>query len=177
MRTKEFSWTKFSWTFVGKVLGVNAPKDRIHYITCYLLDAFIQSDLHTQYCGQSPQEQFGVKCLRNTTTCWLQWGLNLWPPDPNTCAQSTAPHAALYLLSLLNIQLWWPITLWKKGVCMRSHYNVTGVVHWRRETDTRVSISSYWSIPTPTLVWIHQHFRSIRPPLASFIQIHIHMLY
>ena len=28
-----------------------------------LLDAFIQSDLHTQYCGQSPQEQFGVKCL------------------------------------------------------------------------------------------------------------------
>ena len=35
----------------------------LHYITCYLLDAFIQSDLHTQYCGQSPQEQFGVKCL------------------------------------------------------------------------------------------------------------------
>jgi len=30
----------------------------LHYITCYLLDAFIQSDLHTQYCGQSPQEQF-----------------------------------------------------------------------------------------------------------------------
>ena len=27
-------------------------------ITCHLLDAFIQSDLHTQYCGQ-----FGVKCL------------------------------------------------------------------------------------------------------------------
>ena len=37
----------------------------LHYfhITCHLLDAFIQSDLHTQYCGQSPQEQFGVKCL------------------------------------------------------------------------------------------------------------------
>ena len=35
----------------------------LHYITCYLLVAFIQSDLHTQYCGQSPQEQFGVKCL------------------------------------------------------------------------------------------------------------------
>ena len=35
----------------------------LHYITCYLLDSFIQSDLHTQYCGQSPQEQFGVKCL------------------------------------------------------------------------------------------------------------------
>ena len=29
----------------------------------YMLDAFIQSDLHTQYCGQSPQEQFGLKCL------------------------------------------------------------------------------------------------------------------
>ena len=28
-----------------------------------MLDAFIQSNLHTQYCGQSPQEQFGVKCL------------------------------------------------------------------------------------------------------------------
>ena len=34
-----------------------------YYITCYLLDAFIQSDLHTQYCGQSPKEQIGVKCL------------------------------------------------------------------------------------------------------------------
>ena len=34
-----------------------------YYITCYLLDAFIQSDLHTQCCGQSPHEQFGVKCL------------------------------------------------------------------------------------------------------------------
>ena len=35
----------------------------LHYIKCYLLDAFIQSDLPTQYYGQSPQEQFGVKCL------------------------------------------------------------------------------------------------------------------
>ena len=35
----------------------------LHYITCYLLDTFNQSDLHTQYCGQSPQEQFGMKCL------------------------------------------------------------------------------------------------------------------
>ena len=34
-----------------------------YYIPCHLLDAFIQSDLHTQYCGQSPQGQFGVKCL------------------------------------------------------------------------------------------------------------------
>ena len=38
-------------------------QSKIHYITCYLLDAFIQSDLHTQYCGQSPQEQCGVTCL------------------------------------------------------------------------------------------------------------------
>ena len=63
------------------------------HITCYLLDALIQSDLHTQYCGQSPQEHFGVKCLRDTTTCWLQWGLNLCSLDPNTKALSTAPHA------------------------------------------------------------------------------------
>ena len=44
------------------IQGVNVAliKD---YITCYSLDAFIQSDLHTQFCGQSPQEQFGVKCL------------------------------------------------------------------------------------------------------------------
>ena len=41
----------------------------LNVITCHLLDAFIQSDFHTQYCGQSPQEQFGVKCLRDTTTC------------------------------------------------------------------------------------------------------------
>ena len=25
---------------------------------------------------------------RDTTTCWLQWGLNLWPLDPNTNAHS-----------------------------------------------------------------------------------------
>ena len=56
--------------------------DILHYITCHLLDAFIQSDLHTRYCGQSPQEQFGVKCLRDTTTCWLQWILNLWRHCP-----------------------------------------------------------------------------------------------
>ena len=66
-----------------------------HYMTCHLLDAFIQSDLHTQYCGQFPQEQFGVKCLRDTPTCWLQWGLNLCSPDPNTNALPTAPHASL----------------------------------------------------------------------------------
>ena len=38
--------------------------DNYLYITLHcMLDAFIQSDLHTQYSGQSPQEQFGVKCL------------------------------------------------------------------------------------------------------------------
>ena len=34
-----------------------------HVTLHYMLDAFFQSDLHTQYCGQSPQEQFGVECL------------------------------------------------------------------------------------------------------------------
>ena len=50
------------------------------FFICYLLVAFIQN-LHTQYCGQSPQEQFGVKCLRDTTTCWLQWDSNLLSSD------------------------------------------------------------------------------------------------
>ena len=70
-------------------------------ITCHLLDAFIQS-LHTQYCGQSPQEHFGVKCLRDTTTCWLQWGLNLCSPDLRTNTLSTAPQ----LPYIHNRQLW-----------------------------------------------------------------------
>ena len=62
-------------------------------LLCY---GFIQSDLHTQYCGQWPQEQFGVKCLRDTTTCWLQWGLNLWPPDPNTKAPAIVQEESKY---------------------------------------------------------------------------------
>ena len=80
-----------SWSLFNTLFGAALPL--LHYCTCYLLDASIHSDLHTQYCGQSPQEQFGVKCLRDTTTCWLQWGLNLWPPDPNTYGQPTTPHA------------------------------------------------------------------------------------
>ena len=50
---------KISDVLVGKITRLFLG----YYITCHLLDAFIQSDLHTQYCGQSPQEQFGVKCL------------------------------------------------------------------------------------------------------------------
>ena len=37
-------------------------KQTLEMITLHdMLDAFIQSDLHTQYCGQSPQEQFGCE--------------------------------------------------------------------------------------------------------------------
>ena len=67
------------------------------YITLHhLLDAFIQSDLHTQYCGQSPQEQFGVKCLaqgHNDMLTAVGFELN---PDPNTKAQPTAPHTTRF---------------------------------------------------------------------------------
>ena len=67
---------------------------------CHLLDAFIQS-LPTQYCGQSPQEHFGVKCLGDTTTCWRQWGLNLCSPDPNT-------NALIHCATRLPIMSWEP---------------------------------------------------------------------
>ena len=33
----------------------------LHYMS--LVRRFYPKRLHTQYCGQSPQEQFGVKCL------------------------------------------------------------------------------------------------------------------
>ena len=36
----------------------------VHYVTCHLLDSFIQSDLHTfNTVGKSPQEPFRVTCL------------------------------------------------------------------------------------------------------------------
>ena len=70
--------------------------NKSHYMTCHLLDAFIQRDLHTQYCGQSPQEQFEGKCHRDTMTCWLQWGLNLRSPDPNTNALAHCATASLF---------------------------------------------------------------------------------
>ena len=64
------------------------------YITCHLLDAFIQSDVHTQYCGQL----IPTRAIWGEVSCpGTQWhadcsGVWTWPPDPNTDTQPTAPH-------------------------------------------------------------------------------------
>ena len=58
-----FLWVKVSSRRLTKAVKQEDTLIFFYYITCHLLDAFIQSDLHTQYCGQSPQEQFGVECL------------------------------------------------------------------------------------------------------------------
>ena len=52
---------------------------------------------HIQYCGQSPQEHFGVTCLRDTTTCWLQWDSNLLPPDSKSSTLPTEPQHPSHL--------------------------------------------------------------------------------
>ena len=64
---------------------------RIYYITFHLLDAFIQSDLHTfSTVGNPHRSNLGWGVLpRDTTTCWLQWDSNLLPPDLNW---ATASH-------------------------------------------------------------------------------------
>ena len=66
----------------------------LHYITCYLLD------LHTQYCGQSPQEQFGVKCLAQGHNDMLQWDSNFLSSDSEISALTPlrhTPHVLWYL--------------------------------------------------------------------------------
>ena len=83
------------------------------HMTCYLLHAFIQSYLLTQYCGQSPLEPFGVKCLRDTTTCWLQRGLNLNPTPTHKPLCHTPPTDNMKLsllrgLTITNTQLQHP---------------------------------------------------------------------
>ena len=57
-----------SFTAHTHPLGLYISVDRIscsyHYITCHFVRRFYPKRLtYIQYCGQSPQEQFGVKCL------------------------------------------------------------------------------------------------------------------
>jgi len=47
---------------------------------------------YTQYCGQSPQEQFGVKCLAQGHMLWLQWDSNSLSPDSKSSTLPTEPQ-------------------------------------------------------------------------------------
>ena len=64
------AWNSLTFFFkLSNLVPLHVFKARIGEMlfdiyTCYLLEAFTQSDLHSQYCGQSPQEQFAVKCLQ-----------------------------------------------------------------------------------------------------------------
>ena len=63
------------------------------HVTCETLLSKATYILNTV---SNPRSNLGWSVLpRDTTTFWLQWGLNLCPPDPNTNAQPTAPHASL----------------------------------------------------------------------------------
>ena len=86
-----FSW----WDWLRLVL----PTQILHYITCYLLDALIQSDLHTQYCGQSPQEQFVVKCLAQGYNDMLT-AVGFEPLLPRSEHQRTSPLQPPHILPL-----------------------------------------------------------------------------
>ena len=148
------------------------------YMLAYVLDAFIQSDSHTQYCGQSPQEHFGVKCLRDTTTCWLQWGLNLCSPDPNTnalthCATRPTyltkekPHPKDQSRAFLKLQignrfeymtffcrincfhLFLPLIYWT--LFLPSSHSCTS---WRTLSNFMMSCSWWVKVFTPTLEWV-----------------------
>ena len=71
-----------------------------HYITCHLLDAFIQSDLHTFSTVANPhRSNLGWSVLpRDTTTCWLQWDSDLLPPDLKFSALTHWATASLFPL-------------------------------------------------------------------------------
>ena len=74
----------------------------LHYITCHLLDAFIQSDLHTWFStvGNPHRSHLGWSVLpRDTTTCWLQWVSNMLSPDSKS---STLSPAALMHMDLAH---------------------------------------------------------------------------
>ena len=78
------------WNLLCHVGLLQTGRNRLRYITCYLLDAFVQRDLHTQYCGQSPQDQFGVKCLAQGHTNILT-GVGVEPVTPWSEHQRTNP--------------------------------------------------------------------------------------
>ena len=66
--------------------GINLTLHYMSFVRCF----YPKRLTFIQYCGQSPQEQFGVKCIaRDTTTCWLQWDSNLLPPDLKSSTLST----------------------------------------------------------------------------------------
>ena len=63
-------------------------------ITCHLLDAFIQNDLHTFSTVDNPhRSNLGWSVLpRDRTTCRLQWDSNLLPPDSKSSTLPTEPQ-------------------------------------------------------------------------------------
>ena len=127
----------------------------LHYITWHLLDTVIQSDLHTQYCGQSPQEQFGLKCLRDTTTCWLQWGLNLWPPLIRTPTHTPLHHThpvpkwlalePLFLIQLAQSPLDFTIYFIFVWYC---------IFHHEPQPEDSSSHTSFWICRTAVERWV-----------------------
>ena len=82
----------------------------LHYNTCNLF--YPKQLTYIQYCGQSPQEQFGVKCLTQGHS-WLQWDLNLLHPDSKSSTLPTEPQPP-FNTSKLHTQ---------KNIC-KHHHNV-----------------------------------------------------
>jgi len=67
----------------------------LHYMS--LVRRLYPKRLTYSILGHPHRSNLGGSVLpRDTTTCWLLWGLNLWPSDSNTNAQPTAPHASLW---------------------------------------------------------------------------------
>ena len=70
----------------------------LHYMTCHLLDAFIQSDLYTFSTVDNPhRSNVGWSVSpRDTTTCWLQWDSNLLSPDLKSSTLTTKPQPCVF---------------------------------------------------------------------------------
>ena len=80
---------------------------RLHYITCYLLDAFIQEIYILNTVGNPRRSNLGWSVLpRDTTTWWLQWGLNLCSPDPNSNALVHCTTRLPYNYLNFNTTVW-----------------------------------------------------------------------
>jgi len=61
----------FSVLILPELQHLCSPSVWNHYMTCYMFNAFIQSDLHTQYCEGNPHRgNVGWSVLPRDTTTW-----------------------------------------------------------------------------------------------------------
>ena len=90
---------------------------------------------------------------RDTTTCWLQWGLNLWSPDPITNTLLPCATRLLSCLSPLPLKFeWFRLNTWKVNVFGMTTSSSSLVICLKYVAFSLYS--SYYSSLLPTILFL-----------------------